>query len=91
MRKVGIYYSYWTTGWDVNFLPFVSKVKNLGFDQLVINGGTLVNMSAKNGSDLKMKELVKVAENNNVILNVEVIDRFEQFLLNTHNEAVNIV
>mgnify|MGYP002639838471 FL=1 len=38
-----------------------------------------------------MKELVKVAEDNNVILNVEVINRFEQFLLNTCSEAVNYV
>ena len=38
-----------------------------------------------------MKELVKVAEDNNVILNVEVINRFEQFLLNTCEEAVNYV
>lgn len=38
-----------------------------------------------------MKELVKVAEDNNVILNVEVINRFEQFLLNTCQEALNYV
>jgi D-psicose/D-tagatose/L-ribulose 3-epimerase len=38
-----------------------------------------------------MKELVKVAEDNNVILNVEVINRFEQFLLNTCEEAVKYV
>lgn len=172
MRKVGIYYAYWTTDWDVDFLPFVSKVKNLGFDQLEVNGGTLVNMSSDEKKRLKdeadkhqiklsygigltpvndvssvnenirqagigfmkkmiaavnkmegkmiggtvhscwpstlpakavdkriyleqsiksMRELVKVAEDNQVILNVEVINRFEQFLLNTCQEAVNYV
>ncbi len=172
MRKIGIYYAYWATEWDVNFLPFVSKVKKLGFDQLEINGGTLVNMSGDEKKRLKdeaekhqiklsfgigltpnndvsstnenirqagivfmknmisavnemdgemiggtvhscwpstlpngatdksiylhqsiksMKELVKVAEDKNVILNVEVINRFEQFLLNTCEEAVNYV
>ena len=172
MRKIGIYYAYWTTEWDVDFVPFVSKVKKLGFDQLEINGGTLVNMSGDERKRLKdeaekhqiklsygigltpdndvsspdehirqngirfmkrmivavnemcgemiggtvhscwpsilpegapdkkiylqqsiksMKELVKVAEDNNVILNVEVINRFEQFLLNTCDEAVNYV
>lgn len=172
MRKIGIYYAYWTTEWDVDFIPFVSKVKKLGFDQLEINGGTLVNMSGEERKRLKdegeshhiklsfgigltphydvssdnesirqngirfmknmiskvndmngemiggtvhscwpailpahvadksiflhqsiksMKELVKVAEDNNVILNVEVINRFEQFLLNTCDEAVNYV
>ena len=38
-----------------------------------------------------MKELVKVAEDKQVILNVEVINRFEQFLLNTCDEAVKYV
>ena len=38
-----------------------------------------------------MKELVKTAEDYNVILNVEVINRFEQFLLNTSEEAVQYV
>lgn len=172
MRKIGIYYAYWTNEWDVDFLPFVSKVKKLGFDQLEVNGGTLVNMSAPEKKRLKeeaekydiklsfgigltpvnnvsstnenirlagvafmkkmiaavnemggemiggtvhscwpstlppdaldkrkyleqskksMRELVKVAEDNNVILNVEVINRFEQFLLNTCEEAVSYV
>ena len=45
MRKVGIYYAYWTHEWDVDFLPFVKKVKRLGFEILEINGGTLVSMN----------------------------------------------
>jgi D-psicose/D-tagatose/L-ribulose 3-epimerase len=38
-----------------------------------------------------MREMIKIAEDNNVILNVEVINRFEQFLLNTSEEAVEYV
>ncbi len=38
MRNIGIYYAYWTQEWDVDFLPYIKKVKNLGFDQLEING-----------------------------------------------------
>ena len=38
-----------------------------------------------------MTELVKVAEDHDVILNVEVINRFEQFLLNTSKEALSYV
>ena len=38
-----------------------------------------------------MKEVVKVAEDQNVILNMEVVNRFEQFLLNTAEEAVDYV
>ncbi len=38
-----------------------------------------------------MKEAVKAAEDNDVIFNVEVVNRFEQFLLNTCSEAVDYV
>jgi D-psicose/D-tagatose/L-ribulose 3-epimerase len=172
MRKVGIYYAYWTHEWDINFLPFVKKVRNLGFEILEINGGTIVSMNQderrrlkdeaedtgidltfgiglperfdvssldenirKNGvafmkemikavhdmegkmiggtvhsywpavfpvgmdnkepirkqSIKSMKELVSLAEDLEVILNVEVINRFEQFLINTSAEALSYV
>ena len=38
-----------------------------------------------------MKEAVKAAEDNRVIFNVEVVNRFEQFLLNTCDEALAYV
>ncbi len=38
-----------------------------------------------------MKEAVKAAEDHHVIFNVEVVNRFEQFLLNTCAEAVDYV
>ena len=38
-----------------------------------------------------MKEAVKVAEDNAVIFNMEVVNRFEQFILNTCEEAVTYV
>ena len=172
MRKIGIYYAYWADSWEADFLPYISRVKNLGFDQLEIqaaavtslpedkrqalkaeadaNGITLsygIGVTAdydlssldesvrKNGvgfmkdiikavasidgrmiggtvhsywpavppegltdkrpvleqSIKSMRELVKPAEDLGVILNVEVINRFEQFLLNTSEEAVAYV
>jgi len=172
MRKVGIFYAFWTHEWDADFLPFVSKVRALGFDQLEVNGGTVARMSAEarrrlgaaargegitlsygiglpvdkdvsstdepvrragvafmrqmidavgelgggticgtvhscwpavlpKGSDDKrpfrdqslrsMRELVKPAEDQGVTLLVEVINRFEQFLLNTCAEAMAYV
>ncbi len=172
MRKVGIYYAYWTHEWDVDFLPFVKKVKRLGFEILEINGGTLVSMNRdmrwrlkdeaeETGIDLSfgiglpqqydvssldentrkkgvafmkemigavhemgggmiggtvhsywpgvlpreleskepirrqsirsMKELVPIAEDLEVVLNVEVINRFEQFLINDSTEALAYV
>lgn len=38
-----------------------------------------------------MKEAVKAAEDNHVLFNVEVVNRFEQFLLNTCDEALAYV
>ncbi len=38
-----------------------------------------------------MKRAICAAENNNVIFNVEVVNRFEQFLLNTCEEAIAYV
>lgn len=172
MRKIGIFYAFWTEEWHVDFLPFVDRVKRLGFDQLEINAGPMVTMTTDDKTRLRgeadrlgialsygigltpehdvssldetvrqrglmymkkmieavgsmgggmiggtihscwpavlpmgvtdkglfleqslksMKELVKIAEDNRVILNVEVINRFEQFLLNTCEEAVRYV
>ncbi|NCB00958.1 MAG: sugar phosphate isomerase/epimerase [Spirochaetia bacterium] len=53
MRKVGIYYAFWTHEWDVDFAPFIKKVKKLGFDQLELNCGTLVDMSKEQQQALK--------------------------------------
>jgi D-psicose/D-tagatose/L-ribulose 3-epimerase len=38
-----------------------------------------------------MREAIKAAEDNNVIFNVEVVNRFEQFILNTCEEAIAYV
>jgi len=38
-----------------------------------------------------MKEAIKAAEDNNVFFNVEVVNRFEQYLLNTAQEAVDYI
>lgn len=40
-NKVGIYYAYWTHDWNADFVPFLARVKKLGFDVLEINAGTL--------------------------------------------------
>ncbi len=42
-------------------------------------------------SVVSMKEAIKAAEDNNVIFNVEVVNRFEQFLINTCEEAIAYV
>ena len=172
MNKVGIYYAYWTRNWDADFVPFVAKVKKLGFDVLEVNSGTVANISdrerrrlqaaaAKHGIELtacigltkpydpasadlatrargvaflrkqaqalaatgirkvggilysywpgalpegetdkrpywersvrSMREVMKTAEDCGVVFNMEVVNRFEQYLLNTAAEAVAYV
>ena len=171
-RPVGIFYAYWTHDWDVDFLPYIAKVKRLGFDLLEINGGTIATMDSRarlrikeeaekagillswgigltrkldvssmdeavrrdgvafmkkmiegiremgggmvggtvhsywpavfpEGMDSKepilaqslksMRELAPFAEDRGVTLNIEVINRFEQFLVNDVREAVAYV
>lgn len=172
MRPIGIYYAYWEHEWDVDFIPHVEKARALAFDQLEVNGGTIVRLKTDERKRLRdeairhgirlsygigltaehdvssldertrrrgvafmktmieavaemgggmiggtvhsswpatlpagheskepfrdaslksMRELVHVAEDSGVVLNVEVINRFEQFLLNTAAEAVSYV
>ncbi len=170
-NKIGIYYAYWTHDWDADFVPFVAKVKTLGFDILEVNSGTVTNMpdaerdrlksaaeeagieltyciglphqydiaspdasirragieflqrSARmlkymgnkqlggiiysswpgklpDGADKRayvdrsiasMKEIIKVVEDCGVYFNCEVVNRFEQFIMNTAREAVDYV
>jgi D-psicose/D-tagatose/L-ribulose 3-epimerase len=169
MVKTGIYYAYWTKDWKSDFVPFVKKVKNLGFEVLEVNAGALPDLSVselqnlrsvaegedislsccvgltpdvdpsssdarirKNGVDFlnkiaramtpcgihklsgiiysswpgkleprgydraiirdwsiaSMKEAIKTAEDNDLQYNIEVVNRFEQFIINTADEAV---
>ena len=169
MNKIGILYGYWSKDWEVDYNPYLKKVKDLGFDTLEINTLFLMNMSddaqkrfrenadelgvdvlavigvpfeydvaspdstvRKNGieyikklieicskmripcasgvlyaawlakledqgvsksvcwnnSVTSMKEISKVAEELNVNLNLEVVNRYETYLINTCQEAL---
>jgi len=171
-NKIGIYYAYWTHDWDADFVPYLQKVKQLGFEVLEVNAGTIAEMTPDArrrlrdasldagipmscciglppASDLassdahirgegirhlnrladamldcgidrltgiiyscwpgtlegrsggkqqawswsveSMKEAVKKAEDTGLTYNVEVVNRFEQFILNTAEEAVSYV
>ncbi len=172
MKKIGIYYAYWTHEWDADFHPFIDKVSDLGFDILEVNAGTIGNMTTAERQSLKthagdrgltltyciglpreydiaspdqavrrngiaylqqmaraigemgggklggiiygswpatmptgetdkrpyversvasMQEAIKAAEDNNVTFNMEVVNRFEQFIMNTCSEALDYV
>ena len=171
-RPVGIFYAYWAHDWDVDFLPFIDKVKTLGFDLLELHaailegkdssyrlkirdqaekagialsygmgldkeydlssmdeqvrqhgveymkriikavgemGGGMIGGTVHSywpavfpeGAESKvpmlkqslksMKELAPFALEHEVTLNIEVINRFEQFLINTCDEALAYV
>jgi D-psicose/D-tagatose/L-ribulose 3-epimerase len=58
-RPVGIFYAYWVHEWDVDFLPFVEKVKHLGFDLLELHAAILANKDS--AYRLKIKERAEKA------------------------------
>jgi D-psicose/D-tagatose/L-ribulose 3-epimerase len=170
MNKIGIYYAYWERNWDADFVPYVKKVADLGFDILELNSGTVMKMSDNQKDRLKneakrynieltfciglsaeydiasdnpfirqngieflksqakmlkymeakelggiiysawpgslplgevdkkpywersvtaMKEVIKIVEDCNVLFNIEVVNRFEQYLINTCGEAID--
>jgi D-psicose/D-tagatose/L-ribulose 3-epimerase len=53
MTPIGIYYAYWANDWDADFVPFIHKVKSLGFDILEVNAGTVTRMSHAERDRLK--------------------------------------
>lgn len=63
MRRVGIFYAYWEENWQVDFLPYVTKVKNLGYEQLEVHGCALEAM----GRDSRLR-LAATAADNDIVL-----------------------
>ncbi|MCF7942921.1 MAG: sugar phosphate isomerase/epimerase [Spirochaetia bacterium] len=56
-----------------------------------LEGRSISKQQALAYSIASMKEAVKTAEDNDLVYNIEVVNRFEQFLLNTAAEAVEYV
>lgn len=61
--KCGIYYAYWEKEWSNNFLPYIEKCKELGFDILEIGCGAFYQLD-----DSFFVELGKKAKENNIVL-----------------------
>lgn len=59
----GIYYAYWEKEWHADFIPYVKKVKNLGFDILEVACHHFLEMD-----DDYLIQLKKEAETNGIIL-----------------------
>lgn len=45
--KYGIYFAYWEKEWDADYIPYIKKVKELGFDILEISCAALKNASSE--------------------------------------------
>ena len=43
--KYGTYFAYWEQEWDVDFFPYIKKMKKLGFDVLEVAAAGLVSMN----------------------------------------------
>lgn len=172
MNKIGILYGYWSKEWDIDYIPYIHKVKQLGFDILEINTTRLLKMcddeikifndtASEAGIDISavfgmpdnmdvgspnasirndaieyqknlikicakagipsisgilysgwlaklenhhiskaqcwknsttaMKEIASFAEDHNINLNLEVVNRFENYLLNCCSEALEYI
>ncbi len=53
MIKYGIYFAYWEQEWNGNYLRYIKKIKELGFDILEISCAALKNVSTEELSELK--------------------------------------
>lgn len=61
--KYGIYYPYWLTEWDPDCIPFVKKVKDLGFDILEVPTHGFLSLD-----DAYLDELKKLSKKEDIKL-----------------------
>ena len=81
--KIGIYYAYWAHEWGGDFVPYIEKVKRLGFDVLEVACGAF-----HLEQDAYFRELRKAAEDSGVILTGGYGPRPEHNLASTDASAV---
>ncbi len=80
--KIGTYFAYWEKEWDVDFFPYIEKVKKLGFDILEISGGGLADLE-----DEKVIALREEAKRCGVMLTA-CIGLPKQYDVSSEDEAV---
>ncbi|MBQ3303229.1 MAG: sugar phosphate isomerase/epimerase [Clostridia bacterium] len=61
--QYGIYYAYWEKTWDADQLPYIKRVRDLGFDVLEIGCGMLKHMT-----DPQLAHFREVAEGEGITL-----------------------
>ncbi|WP_235782013.1 D-psicose 3-epimerase [Paenibacillus senegalensis] len=82
MMKFGTYFAYWEQSWDTDYLKYVKKVADLGFDVLEVGAAGIVNMS-----DDALSALKSEAENYAITLTAG-IGLPKQFDVSSENESV---
>lgn len=61
--KYGIYFAYWEKEWDTDYVPYMEKVKKLGFDILEISCAAL-----RKATPAELTRLKQAAQENGIIL-----------------------
>ncbi len=52
--KYGIYFAYWETSWNVDFIPYIKKAHDLGFDILEISCAGLLDKTLSQLAELRV-------------------------------------
>ena len=73
--KYGIYFAYWEKEWDVDYRPYIKKVKKLGFDVLEFSCASLIHATKQ-----ELLEVRKMAEDEGIILSAGYGPSVEQNL-----------
>ena len=81
--KYGIYYAYWAKEWGGDFLPYIEKVRKLGFDVLEVACGAF-----DRDSDETFRELRRAAEYHGLLLSGGYGPRPEHNLASPDTAAV---
>ena len=81
--KYGIYYAYWAKEWGGDFLPYIEKVKKLGFDVLEVACGAF-----DKDADETFRELRRAAEYHGLLLSGGYGPRPEHNLASPDESAV---
>ncbi|MCR5755085.1 MAG: sugar phosphate isomerase/epimerase [Acetatifactor sp.] len=63
--KHGIYYAYWEQEWEADYIKYIKKAADLGFDVLEIGGAPLADYSVD-----YVRELRKCADDNGITITV---------------------
>ena len=77
--KYGIYFAYWEKEWNVDYRPYIKKVKKLGFDVLEFSCASLTHATKQ-----ELQEVKRMAEGEGIILSAGYGPSAEQNLASSN-------